>query len=110
VKWTFGALIVDTVDLRRMSSRLFGNAYRLEVAAAIAQRQGKPVNVKTVAVEADLEYNRVQEQVAHLADAGLLVPDFDPASRYKDYRAVETVFWRLAADLLAEMRERDPLP
>ena len=101
---------MDASDIRRLSSRLFGNAHRLEVAASIARQLGKPVNSKGIAAEGALDYNRVQEQVRLLAEAGLLVPDFDPGSRFKDYRPVETVYWSLALRLLEELRDRDGLP
>jgi hypothetical protein len=98
---------MDATDVRRLSSQLFGNAYRLEVAAAIARSEGKVVNAKGIASEAALDYNRVQEQVRHFAAIGVLVPDFDPSSRYRDYRAVETVFWRFAERFLTELQDRD---
>jgi hypothetical protein len=101
---------VDVVDVRRVSHRLFGNTYRLEVVAAIGRSEGKLVNVRGLVGEAILDYNRLQEQVSYLASAGLLVPEFDPLSRYKDYRPIESSFWRLAATLLDELRDRDGLP
>jgi hypothetical protein len=98
---------IDAV--RSLSHKLFGANHRLEAAAAIASLQGKPISSRTVADQARLDYNRAHEQVAWFASAGLLVPDFDPKSRTKDYRAVDSVFWQLCRRLLHELDEREDL-
>ena len=96
-------------EIRALSSLIFGNAYRLEAAAAIGRLEGKPISVTAVARESGLDHNRAQEQVARFARARLLVPERDPSLRRKDYRTVDTSYWRLAALLLSELKEREEL-
>jgi hypothetical protein len=94
-------------EIRLLSTFLYGNADRLRVAAAIGRMTGKPVSVKAVSIEAGIDYNRAQEQIAWFRRARLLVPDQDLDTRRKDHRAVEISYWRAAAQLEAELLERD---
>lgn len=96
-------------EIRNLSAKLFGNADRLHVAAAIGRLEGKPISVKSVAEECGLEPSRVQEQVARFRAAGVLIPDHDPSMRRRDHRAVDLSYWRNAATMLGELEERDEL-
>jgi len=98
---------VNTDEIRRLSARLFGNADRLHVAAAIGRMEGKPISVKAVAEESGLDYNRVQEQIARFRAAGVLVPDFDASMRRKDHGAILPPYWRMAAAILAMLEEAE---
>ena len=96
-------------DIRELSAKLYGNAQRLHVAAAIGRLEGKPINVKVVAEESGLDVSRVQEQIAWFRNAGVLVPEFDSSSRTKDHRPVAISYWRNAASLFAELEDADDL-
>lgn len=96
-------------EIRSLSTFMFGNADRLRVAAAIGRMTGKPVSVKAISIEAGVDYNRAQEQVAWFKRAGLLIPDADPDLRRKDYRVVDLSYWGAAARLEIELQELDIL-
>jgi hypothetical protein len=100
---------VTNDEVRRISTFLFGNSTRLEVAAAIGRLEGKPISVKVVSQESGIEANRVQEQIAHFRRAGMLIPTFDPESRRKDHLTVSSSYWTSAERLLEELRDREDL-
>lgn len=100
---------MDRIAIRNFSFEAFGAKYRLEVAAAIGRLEGKPLWAKAIAEEAGLDANRTQEQVAHFAEAHLLILLDDPALRRKEYRAVDIDYWRQAAALLTQLEELDDL-
>lgn len=101
---------MTTEQIRQLSSVLYGNANRLEAAAAIGRLQGKPISAKSVAAASDLAYKRAQEQVAHFARGKVLIPDRDPNRRTKDYQALDIPYWASANKLLNRLVEEDDLP
>jgi hypothetical protein len=100
---------MDYDSIRHLSHELLGARYRLEVAAAVASLDGKPVSTRAISDEARIEYNRAQEQVAHFLDARMLVDESDPSMRRKSYRPVASVYWRNCRQLLHELLDREVL-
>lgn len=90
-------------EVRALSFDLYGSSYRLEVAAWIGRLQGKPISAKLVAAESGLDYNRVQEQIAKFAKAGVLELEHDPDRRRKDYRVRCDAYWEGAARVLHDL-------
>lgn len=98
-KWAMGV-----GDVRRWSSQLLGNIYRLEVVEAINRADGEPVTATSVHEETGIKYPRVQEELKRLTEAGLLMQKDAPRGQPVEYKAVSTVYWKMCERLLAEVR------
>lgn len=88
---------------------MFGNKYRLEVAASVGRSEGKPISSKGVEEDTGLPYSAVQSQVSWFREHGLLIDDDDPEKRRKEFRAVTTPYWATCVAVLDDLRGRDEL-
>lgn len=89
-------------DLRRRSTQLLGNMYRLEIVEAIIRAAGEPVTATSVHEETGIKYPRVQEELKRLAEAGLLRQRDAPRGQPVEYKASATVYWEMCQHLSAE--------
>lgn len=94
---------MSTDSIRRASTALLGNKYRLEVAGAIARAKGAPITCTTVSDETGIRYPRVQEELKRLNDAGVLRAKAAPPGQPVEYKAQPTAYWDLCAALLDEL-------
>lgn len=92
-----------TSRIRMMSKQLFGNADRIEVAAAVAAANSEPLYSRALATDLNWPDNRVQKQLKQFQQAGLLsaVPQLGGERRVY-YVRKESHFWEAAARLKAE--------
>lgn len=91
-------------EVRRRSTQLFGNMYRLEVVDAILLAAGESVTASSVHEETGIKYPRVQEELKRLTDAGVLRQK--PARRGQpvEYKAEPTTYFELCKSVLGELR------
>ena len=93
-------------DYRRIregfSKGLFGNAYRLEIAAAIYGRRDSTFSAKELSDATGIFYPRVQKQVKALEGLGMIeqVDSPEPGNRY---RIRPSDYWRLCHLFLREL-------
>ena len=89
--------------LRNCSKLLFGNADRVEVAAAIARSEPGALFSRALATELQWPDNRVQLQLKQFAAAGLFVA-LPPVGgeRRVYYERIASSYWRAAAELEKE--------
>jgi len=92
---------MDRTAVRQRSKALLGSGYRLEIAAAIAEAAGEAVNAQELADLTGLRYPRVQHELKHLLDAGVLI-SAESVSRAVEYKAVASEYWKACQLLLAE--------
>jgi predicted signal transduction protein with EAL and GGDEF domain len=94
-------------EVRKLSKRLFGNRYRLEVAAAIADAEPSVVYARALAEQLQAPANLVGEELHTLADVGLLVLLPRPrGQQQQEFERMPSSYWQLARDFVAELRER----
>lgn len=95
--------------VRDVSKALFGGTYRLEVAAAIAAADGAFYG-KALADEIELDYPLVHVELKKLEAAGLLtrLPKA-PGEQARYLEPVSSAYWRLAMELVAEVRTADSI-
>jgi DNA-binding MarR family transcriptional regulator len=98
-----GGREVDTAEARGVSHHLFGNSYLLEVAAAVHEAETPRVTRKALVGATGLDKGLVSTAVAKLVKAGLL-DAMESDGREKPLSRRPSGFWRLAADLRAELR------
>lgn len=87
-------------QVRARSKALFGNAYMLEVCAAIARRDGR-VNLTTLVSQADVSASVYSGPLRRLAEVGLLIEDPKPEDdrRERWYLPTKSRLWKAARDL-----------
>lgn len=95
-----------THRLRTLSKLLFGNADRLEVAAAIARAEPGGLFSRALAEDLDLPDNRVQKQLKQFEAADLLVALPAVGGERRVYCERKDSFFWAAADRL-EKQWRD---
>jgi DNA-binding IclR family transcriptional regulator len=89
------------VHLREQSKRLFGNADRLEVAAAVARSDGI-VDASSLSEQLGLPANRTRAQLLAFAHAGIL--EASPMLEQRCYYIRQSsAFWSLAEALADEL-------
>src|SRR2546421_8218138 len=102
---------MDTASaIRELSKVLFGSAYRLEAAAAIAQAEPGIVSVPQIADDLKLSASQigvVRVEFDHFVEAGILLKLPRPrGQRVQEYERLPTSYWALArafyADVLAK--------
>jgi DNA-binding transcriptional ArsR family regulator len=94
--------------LRRMSKLLFGNADRLEVAAALADPERHVVSASELAFDLKIAPSRVWTQLRTFAEAGLLEA-MPRTGNTVYYIRRDSPFWTLALTLVREAtREASP--
>ena len=86
--------------LQRFSKAVFGNSYRLEVAAAIHDARG-PFSVLSISDASGLPYGRVQEVMRGWIRAELLRPVNRPGTT-KLYRPARTKYWEMCHRLKSD--------
>jgi hypothetical protein len=91
-----------SAEVRKASKRLFGNADRLEVAAAVADAATGEIYEKHLAGVTGLDASRVGTQLRQLASVGLLKPLPKTSDRRQRYRRRESSYWKASTDLLGE--------
>jgi hypothetical protein len=97
-----------TPSPRELSKTLFGSAYRVEVAAAIAKSGSGIVCVSEIAEELGVRRDTVvANEFTHFVHARQLArrDDASGASRFVFYSRVDDVFFKSCARLLAHWTE-----
>jgi hypothetical protein len=101
-----------TRELRRVSRRLLGSSYRLEVAAAISNVADQQIYARgLVASVPGARDNQVSECLKHFEAAGLLKRNRTPGGRQpQTFDVVPSAYWGLCAavrdEILARPRRR----
>lgn len=99
----------DLPPIQRMSKRLFGAAYRLEIAVLISELGAAPINPTDVTkrLRDDSEdppaHSSVAAELEKLASCGLLVPLKAPV-RDAYFDRSKSEFWDLCRELRDEIR------
>jgi DNA-binding transcriptional ArsR family regulator len=96
---------VTTDELRIASKDLLGNKYRLEIGAAIHERNDEPLTALAISDFTGVRYQRVQEDLKRLTAAGLLVQPDEQEGQTVEYQPVESVYWELCRALLLELAD-----
>src|SRR4051794_4407828 len=91
----------DVRRLQQISKHLLGHAYRLQVAAAIAECSDDELYSEGVAERAQLKEARAGEQLRHFADAGML-ERLEKEGRKQLYRRHASSYWLLCRKLRDE--------
>jgi hypothetical protein len=100
----------DLPPIQRLSKRLFGAAYRLEIAVLISDFGEAPINPTEVTkrLRDDSEdppaHSSVAAELERLASCGLLVPLKAPVRRDAYFERAKSRFWDLCRDLRDEIR------
>ncbi len=96
-------------EIGRISKRLFGNAYRLSVAAVIAKADPGVVHATGIAEELGIRDNLVRPNLTQFEGAGLIerLPRL-AGQQFQEFRRIESSFWELALELQSELRRRSP--
>jgi DNA-binding transcriptional ArsR family regulator len=95
---------MESTPVRMRSKQLLGNAYRMELAAELAE-VGKPVSAIELADATGIRYPRVHEELQRLKAAGLLVASESRGSGVVvEYTVVPSCYWQGCRDLLTETR------
>ncbi len=89
-------------EVRRVSKALLGNAYLLEVSAAISGVPDGLFYTRELAQRLQLTDNLVAPALKRLEDGGLLKRRPKSGS-YQEFERVPSVFWRLSQELLKEV-------
>ncbi len=91
----------------RVSRLLFGNQDRLLVTAAVAAAEPGSIYARSIAEQIGITDNRVVPQLGSLEAAGLLVrlPKVGGERRVY-YERVQSSFWELCSNLIAEIAAR----
>lgn len=103
----------DLPPVQRLSKRLFGATYRLEIAVLIYELGTGPINPTELTrqlrdvSEAPPAHSSVAAEIEKLASCGLLLP-VRTAVRDAYFERVESAFWESCARLRNEVR-RDGL-
>jgi hypothetical protein len=99
---------VDRSEARRTAKLLFGNAHRLEIAAAIARAQTDIVTASTIATELAIPLNLVSEQLKSFVKAGVLadVPGVE-GQRFRYFRRIDDPYWEATSNVLSRWSIRD---
>jgi hypothetical protein len=102
---------VDERDLRRLSKAMFGNSYRLEIAAAIAAAPTELVHAHELSAALVIPSNLVSKQLKDFVAAGVL-DDVDQieGQRYRYFRRLHSPYWTLCWDLLGALRASEARP
>jgi hypothetical protein len=89
-----------------MSVAMFGNEARLRVAAAIhsAMLAGEMVSARDLEESSGLRYGPVRTDVRRLFDGKLLESVGEGEGGRQLYQPVDTVYWKMCADLLSELQ------
>jgi hypothetical protein len=94
--------------VRARSKRLFGSAYRLEVAAAIGEADPGVVDVPSVTAAIGLpveRYTVIRLELENLARAGLVMRLPRPrGQRIQEYERLPSQYWAAARTVLEEVR------
>ena len=102
---------MDLTAIRAASKALLGNQYRLEICAALTERQAEAVSATEMADLLEIKYARAHEELKRLLAAGLLrEPGAPVGGRTVDYKVVPSVYWEMCAALLAEIKGAEPDP
>jgi hypothetical protein len=94
---------MGTDDIRKTSKELLGNKYRAEIGAAIHAWGTNPMTALAMSDHTGIRYGRVQEELVRLKEAGILQLVDQLAGATVEYKATSSVYWKLCADLLAEL-------
>jgi hypothetical protein len=85
---------VDSDQIRDLSKGLFGNRYRLEIAAEIAQLDGDLFHAKELADNLGIAHNVVSEQLKSFVDVGVCedIPSVR-GQRHRFFRRLDSKYW-----------------
>lgn len=95
---------MDTTSIRALSKRLFGNSYRVEIAAAIGRHDGEPFHAQGMSDDTGIRYARAQAELKHLL-AAEMIREVEGDTRRVEYKAEQSSYWHMCATLLEEWAE-----
>lgn len=98
---------MDHADVRHISKSLLGNAYLLEVAAAITVVADGHFFAREIARRLGVADSVVAAALGRLEAAGLL-KRLPRVANYQEFERVPSVFWLLTGQLLEEALGRPP--
>lgn len=100
---------VDSNEIRNFSKGLFGNRYRLEIAAEIAQMDGDLFHAKELADNLGIAHNVVSEQLKSFVDVGVCddMPSVN-GQRHRFFRRLNSNYWSGCLAILEEVAARLP--
>lgn len=91
-------------DVRRVSKRLLGSRYRLEVAAQIDDAS---VYARQLNDAIGVGENQIGQVLQHFEDAGLLERLPSPGGQKpQEFKPRPSVYWSMCSRLLREVQER----
>lgn len=92
--------------VRAISRELFGSAHRLEVAAAIAQKEDQPVYSRQISQQIKVNPNQVGEVLRHFESANLLTRLPTRGGREpQQFEPAKSRYWTLCCRVLEELIE-----
>ena len=95
--------------LRAVSRQLLGNKYRLEVALAVADSEGRVYAHAVANSISDLADNQAGIELAHLEDAGLLAREAPTEGQTRIYfQRRPSCYWTHCEELATEILNRGP--
>jgi hypothetical protein len=87
---------------------MFGNSYRLEIAAAIGTAPTSLLHAHELALELAVPDNLVSKQLKDFVAAGILDNvDQIEGQRYRYFRRLDGPYWALCHDLLAALQDSE---
>lgn len=95
----------DIARLQRVSKDLLGNAYRLQVAAAVDECADDELYSEAVAQRAGLKDARASEQLRHFAAIGML-EQLPKDGRKQPYKKGPSCYWAMCRSLRQETLDR----
>jgi hypothetical protein len=100
---------VDSDQIRNFSKGLFGNRYRLEIAAEIAQMDGDLFHAKELADNLGIAHNVVSGQLRSFVDVGVC-DDMPSVSgqRHRFFRRNDSSYWSGCLATFEELATRLP--
>lgn len=100
---------MDSDEIRNFSKGLFGNRYRLEIAAEVAQVNGDLFHAKELADNLGIAHNVVSEQLKSFVEVGVC-DDMPSVSgqRHRFYRRLDSTYWAGCLATLEEITIRLP--
>jgi DNA-binding IclR family transcriptional regulator len=98
---------MELADVRHVSKALLGNAYLLEVAAAVAALAEGQFFAREIARRLGVADSLVAPALQRLESGGLL-KRLPKVANYQVFERVPSVFWAFSQELLDEATGRSP--
>ena len=95
--------VVDPASLRHLSKGLFGNSYRLEIAAKVAGSATDLIHAKELSDVLHIPHNVVSKQLHGFVLAGVLeAVEQLPGQRFRYFRGLPNPYWKLVHELATD--------